>query len=116
MTGVMSSIQEMDFTLERQTFRLAQQTYPSWMQNNPALIGMSKSLSTNLNHLHLLRALEALTGEDHQSTDLAEAIDAHFWTGSSYSSFKTTELHPTPTHQQDLLATSSCHPGSWNAS
>ncbi len=83
-----------------------EQTYPHWMQNNPALIGMSKSLSTNLNHLYLLRALEDLTGEDHSSVALAEAIDAHFWTGSSYSSFKTTELHPAPTHQQDLLATS----------
>ncbi|MBM76412.1 MAG: hypothetical protein CMK59_13485 [Proteobacteria bacterium] len=82
-----------------------EQTYPSWMQNNPALIGMSKSLSTNLNHLFLLRSLESLTGEDHSAQALAEAIDANFWNGQYYSSFKTTELQPVVTHQQDLLAT-----------
>jgi len=82
-----------------------EQTYPVWVQNNPAQIAMSKSLSTNLNHLYLLRALESLTSEDHQSQALADAIDSHFWTGTFYSSFKTTELNSAPTHQQDLLAT-----------
>jgi hypothetical protein len=82
------------------------QTYPQWMVDTPSHIAMSKSLSTNLNHLFTLRALEELTGEDWQSTELATAIDTHFWTGSYYSSFIATELHSQPVHQQDLLATS----------
>lgn len=82
------------------------QTYPQWMVDTPSHIAMSKSLSTNLNHLFTLRALEELTGEDWQSNDLAIAIDTHFWTGSQYSSFIATELHSQPVHQQDLLATS----------
>ena len=78
-----------------------EQTYPAWVQDNPVHIAMSKSLSTNLNHLFLLRSLEELTGEDHQSNDLAVAIDTHFWDGTAYRSFLHSELSPTPTHQQD---------------
>ncbi|MEC7985568.1 MAG: hypothetical protein VX278_10430 [Myxococcota bacterium] len=82
-----------------------EQSYPAWVQDNPVHIAMSKSLSTNLNHLFLLRALESLTGEDHHSQDLATAIDTHFWKGTYYSSYKLSELNPVTTHQQDLLAT-----------
>ena len=82
-----------------------EQTYPTWMGTDANHIAMSKSLSTNLNHLYLLRSLETLTGEDHGSGDLAAAIDAHFWVGSHYSSYKSTELNPSPVNQQDLLAT-----------
>jgi hypothetical protein len=82
------------------------QTYPQWMIDTPSHIAMSKSLSTNLNHLYTLRALEELTEEHWGSTSLATAIDEHFWTGTHYSSFIATELHAQPVHQQDLLATS----------
>ena len=70
-----------------------EQTYPKWMKDNPAHIAMSKSLSTNLNHLFLLRSLEELTGEEHNSSELAVANDNHFWQGTYYSSYKTTELN-----------------------
>ena len=36
----------------------------------------SFSLSTNLNHLFLLRSLESLTGEEHNSEELAAAIES----------------------------------------
>ncbi|MDG1483227.1 MAG: hypothetical protein P8R54_26795 [Myxococcota bacterium] len=81
-----------------------EQTYPQWMAGDVVHIAMSKSLSTNLDHLFLLRALETLTGEAHGADDLAAAIDAAFWSGSAYRSYLTTELDPAPA-QQDLLAT-----------
>ena len=83
-----------------------EQTYPNWTANNTVHIAMSKSLSTNLNHLFLLRSLEELTGEIHGAGELATAIDQHFWTGEYYASYKLSELNPMPVHQQDLLATS----------
>jgi len=82
-----------------------EQTYPTWVTDDVGHIGMSKSLSTNLDHLFLLRALEELTGEAHGAGDLAAAIDAAFWQGGSYSSYLTTELDPAPVQRQDLLAT-----------
>ena len=82
-----------------------EQSYPNWVENNPVQIAMSKSLSTNLNHLYLLQSLESLTGENHNSQDLATAIDAHFWTGEYYSSYITAELNPVPVQRQDLLST-----------
>ena len=83
-----------------------EQTYPAWMANNTVQIGMGKSLSTNINHLFLLRSLEELTGETYGATELAIAIDQHFWTGEYYSSYKLSTLNPIPVHQQDLLGTS----------
>ena len=83
-----------------------EQTYPSWMADNVVHIGMSKALSTNIDHLFLLRSLEKLSGEDWGAEELAAAIDDAFWDGSSYRSYLTTELDPRPSHQQDLLATS----------
>ena len=82
------------------------QTYPQWMIDTPAHIAMSKSLSTNLNHLYTLRSLEELTNEDWGSATLANTIDEAFWNGTSYSSFVATDLFPYPVYQQDLLATS----------
>ena len=67
---------------------------------------MSKSLSTNLNHLFLLRSLEELTSEAHGSEALAERIDAVFYDGATYRSFTGNPLNPAPVEQQDLLATS----------
>ena len=67
---------------------------------------MSKALSTNLNHLFALRALEELSGEDHDADALAAAIDEVFWVGPHYSSFVPTELDARPVDQQDLLGTS----------
>lgn len=83
-----------------------EQSYPSWVTGNPVHIAMSKTLSTNLNHLFLLRSLEELTGEEHHAADLAAAIDTHFWDGTAYRSFLHSTLNPAATHQQDLLATS----------
>jgi hypothetical protein len=83
-----------------------EQTYPGWTENGVVHIAMSKSLSTNLDHLFLLRSLEQLTGEDHDSDALAAAIDAAFWDGAAYRSYLTTELDPAPAQRQDLLATS----------
>ena len=83
-----------------------EQSYPSWVMDNPVHIAMSKTLSTNLNHLYLLRSLEELTGEGYESEDLAVAIDEHFWDGTAYRSFVYSILQPARTHQQDLLATS----------
>ena len=82
-----------------------EQSYPSWTAENVVHIGMSKSLSTNLDHLFLLRSLEELTGSAHGADDLAAAIDAAFWTGETYSSYLMTELDPAPVQRQDLLAT-----------
>jgi len=83
-----------------------EQTYPSWTAQDVVHIGMSKSLSTNLDHLFMLRSLEELTGEAHGAAELAVAIDATFWTGETYSSYTMTELDPAPTQRRDLLATS----------
>lgn len=83
-----------------------EQTYPSWVADNVVHIGMSKSLSTNLNHLFLLRALEELTGENQGADSLEEAIEHHFWDGERYRSRLSTTLDPSPVVQQDLLATS----------
>ncbi len=83
-----------------------EQSYPTWTADRVVHIGMSKSLSTNLDHLFLLRSLEELTGEAHGADELAAAIDAAFWTGESYSTYLTTELDPSPVQRRDLLATS----------
>lgn len=83
-----------------------EQSYPAWTADDTVHIAMSKSLSTNLDHLFLLRSLEELTGEEHGADDLALAIDAAFWDGEVYRSYLTTELDPAPAGQQDLLATS----------
>lgn len=83
-----------------------EQTYPRWVAEDTVHIGMSKSLSTNLDHLFLLRSLESLTGEDHHAADLAQAIDAAFWQGDHYASFRNTTLDGSPAARRDLLATS----------
>ena len=83
-----------------------EQTYPDWVADNVVHIGMSKSLSTNLNHLFLLRSLEELTGEDHQSARLEQAIETHFWDGERYRSRMGTTLDSSLSAQEDLLATS----------
>jgi hypothetical protein len=83
-----------------------EQTYAAYTAGNVVEIAMSKSLSTNLNHLVLLRALEELTGEAHGSQELAERIDAVFFDGTTYRSFTGNPLNPAPVEQQDLLATS----------
>lgn len=83
-----------------------EQTYPRWVAEDTVHIAMSKSLSTNLDHLFLLRSLEELTGEQHGAADLAAAIDAGFWQGDHYASFLNTTLDGSPAAQRDLLATS----------
>jgi hypothetical protein len=83
-----------------------EQSYARWVEQNPVHIAMSKSLSTNLDHLFLLRSLEELTGEEQGADALATAIDAAFWDGTTYRSYIPTTLDPTAAERQDLLATS----------
>ena len=83
-----------------------EQNYPRWVAEDTVHIGMSKSLSTNLDHLFLLRSLETLTGEQHGAADLAQAIDAGFWQGDHYASFLNTTLDGAPAARRDLLGTS----------
>lgn len=83
-----------------------EQSYPNWVADNVVHIGMSKSLSTNLNHLFLLRSLEELTGDDHQSAELEQAIKTHFWDGERYRSRIGPPLDGSLSVQEDLLATS----------
>jgi hypothetical protein len=83
-----------------------EQTYPRWVAEDTVHIGMSKSLSTNLGHLFLLRSLEALTAEAHGAAELAVAIDDAFWQDDHYASFLGTTLDGAPAARRDLLATS----------
>jgi len=83
-----------------------EQTYAEWTADDVVHIAMSKSLSTNLDHLFMLRSLEALTGEEHGADALATAIDTSFWDGEVYRSFKTGGLDPAAVQRQDWLATS----------
>ena len=83
-----------------------EQTYPKWMKDNPVHIAMSKSLSTNLNHLFLLRSLEELTGEEHNSSEkMAIILIIIFGKEHIIHPIKTTELNPAAVENQDMLGT-----------
>ncbi|WP_013334596.1 amylo-alpha-1,6-glucosidase [Gloeothece verrucosa] len=92
-----------------------EQTYPGWVAEDVIHVGMSKCLSTNLLHLHILEfgsALALETGEVNLSNqyqdwakELREAIQNHLYLKDSklYSTFITTFLDNGPSHQFDLL-------------
>lgn len=91
-----------------------EQTYPRWVQNDLAHIGMSKALSTNLGHLALME-LAATLGETlgnpngpryrRWATDLRAAIRAKFWDAEAgmFRTFQTTTLDPAAARQYDAL-------------
>ncbi|MDJ0615647.1 MAG: hypothetical protein QNJ63_02685 [Calothrix sp. MO_192.B10] len=92
-----------------------EQTYPSWVADDPVQIGMSKALSTNCCHFHALQLAASLAGELGQTTeqqkyqqwaqDLRQGIRAHLYLPEQqlYSTFITTTFAPGPAHQYDLL-------------
>lgn len=94
------------------------QTYPGWTVPNTVHIGMSKALSTNLAHLSLLDLATSLAKEAGDAKtaselggwalDLRRAIRAGFWLPERglLSTYRTTELDPSPVDRYDLLGTS----------
>jgi len=83
-----------------------EQTYPSWTAYSVVHIGMSKTLSTNVNHCRTLDVAARLAEEKGQMAErdkyrgwadaLKTAIDEQLWLASTglYSTMKTTELDP----------------------
>mgnify|MGYP002407260776 CR=1 FL=1 len=104
------------YTGEQSFLDWREQSYPDWTAADTVHIGMSKSLSTNLLHLHALSVAAALAAEKSDEAararyqgwadTLREAIRARFWLPEEglFSSFSTTFLDPAPTRRYDLLA------------
>lgn len=92
-----------------------EQTYPSWTANRVVHIGMSKTLSTNVNHWRILDVAAKLADEKGQPVErdqyhswadaLKKAINEQLWLASTglYSTMKTTELDPSAVRRYDLL-------------
>lgn len=92
-----------------------EQSYPGWTATDPVQIGMSKSLSTNVGHYHLLWATAELAAEKGLTAEsaiyqgwadaLKTAIGSEFSLPSTgmLSTFSTTFLDPAPTERYDLL-------------
>ena len=92
-----------------------EQTYPSWTAYSVVHIGMSKTLSTNVNHCRTLDVAARLAEEKGQMAErdkyrgwadaLKTAIDEQLWLASTglYSTMKTTELDPSAIRRYDLL-------------
>ena len=92
-----------------------EQSYPAWTATDPAQIGMSKALGTNIAHYFMLDVASKLATEKGDSTasqkyagwasSLASAIRDRLWLSDRqlYSTFVTTYLDPAPTLQYDLL-------------
>lgn len=86
-----------------------EQSYPSWTANDTVHLGMSKSLSTNVAHLALLRA-GAKCGETKYATwanDLSATIKSKLWLAGDkqLSTYLTTTLDQAPVHRYDALGT-----------
>lgn len=104
------------YTGEQSFLDWREQSYPDWTAADTVHIGMSKSLSTNVLHLHALSVAAALAAEESDEAararyqswadDLREAIRARFWLPEEklFSSFSTTFLDPAPARRYDLLA------------
>jgi len=92
-----------------------EQTYPAWTANKVVHIGMSKALSTNVNHWRILDVAarlaneQGLTAERDRYRDWADAlktaINEQLWLANTklYSTMKTTELDPSAIRRYDLL-------------
>lgn len=95
-----------------------EQSYPGWVADDVVHIAMSRSLSTNLLHLHAIETAIALATEAGDATsaarwqawgdDLRAAIHARFWDEDAglFSTFTTTELDRSPVRRWDLLGES----------
>ncbi len=91
------------------------QSYPGWVTGDPAQIGMSKSLSTNVGHLRLLEVTAALATEKGLSaeatkyagwaSDLKTAIASRLYVAEDgmFSTYVTTGLDQAPARRYDLL-------------
>lgn len=92
-----------------------EQSYPAWVVQDPAHVGMSQALSTNVLHLRALRWLAQLCGDAGEpalasryaawAEALHLAMRARFILGSGapLSTYLTTTLDQAPVHQFDLL-------------
>jgi hypothetical protein len=92
-----------------------EQSYPGWVADDPVHIGTSKTLSTNVGHLELLRASATLATEKGLTLEamryqgwadaLATAIASRFYLSElgGFSSYITTALDPAPALRLDLL-------------
>ena len=92
-----------------------EQTYPSWTANRVVHIGMSKTLSTNVNHWRILDVAARLADEKGLTAvrdkyrgwadALKTALDEQLWLVNTglYSTMKTTELDPSAIRRYDLL-------------
>jgi hypothetical protein len=95
-----------------------EQSYPAWTATDTALIGTSKSLSTNVLHFAALQALANLAAARPDAAlarrygDMADAlrtaIRSRFWdaTARQFRGFTTTALDPAPVQRWDLLGSS----------
>lgn len=92
-----------------------EQTYPSWTANSMVHIGMSKTLSTNVNHWRILDVAAKLADEKGLTAAriryrgwadaLKTAINDQLWLADTglYSAMKTTELDPSAIRRYELL-------------
>ena len=91
-----------------------EQTYPSWAANDVVHIGMSKTLSTNVNHWKILDVAAQMAielGKPEASRyrlwadQLKQAINYHLWLehAGMYSMGKLTELDPSAVERYELL-------------
>jgi hypothetical protein len=92
-----------------------EQTYPAWVKNNVAHIGMSKTLSTNIAHYMALKNLSLFSFEVGQVRDfktyakmalnLRDSINKHFWDEEKglYRLLITSFLDSAPVAKYDLL-------------
>jgi hypothetical protein len=86
-----------------------EQSYPSWTASDTVHLGMSKSLSTNVAHLTLLRAAVKCGDTKYKAwaDDLAANIKSKLWLADDkqLSTYLTTTLDPAPVHRYDALGT-----------
>jgi len=106
------------YTGEQSFLDWRDQTYPNWTGKDIIHIGMSKALSTNINHYMALKTVSDIAlelGEINTfkyylkiSQDLRYAINLAFWDEDKklYSTFLTTYLNPNKVNKYDLLGNS----------
>lgn len=87
-----------------------EQSYPAWTASDTVHLGMSKSLSTNVAHLALLRA-GVKCGEtkyEAWASDLTSNIKSKLWLAGDkqLATYLTTTLDQAPVHRYDALGTS----------
>ncbi|MET0401448.1 MAG: hypothetical protein ABW123_03555 [Cystobacter sp.] len=92
-----------------------EQTYPSWTATNVVHIGMSKALSTNVNHWMILDVAARLATEKGDAATstryrgwadaLKAALNNNLWLAQAglYSMMKTTELDPSSVQRYELM-------------